>query len=400
MTQPDPSAPRAQQSKRRRGGRGRAPAPAPSKPPRALAVTAVALAAVAAAASGYLIYTSEIGPRLAGGGVEARLAAVERRLAEGESAAGADQLSTRLAQVEESAAGAVAAAAAVEAQLHTVRGEIGALQAAAREREQAALREIHGLADAVAALQIDAARSRSADAWRLAEVEHLLVIANQRLQLGREVGPARRALALADDMLRQLADPGLAMARALIAEEIAALDQAAQVDVAGVLHQLAALARQAMALPLAGDALAGIAPAPQTVADAAAVAAPAADSDSGDGGIWAASKNLLADLGGLVQVETIDAAPPALPAETRALIRANAALLVESAGLAFLRAERAVYAARMAAAAAWVGAHFDAGAAATRDWRARLAALAAVPAAAELPDISRSLRAVRAAAGR
>lgn len=399
MTQPDPSAPRAQQSKRRRGGR--APAPAPSKPPHALAVTAVALAAVAAAASGYLIYTSEIGPRLAGGGgVEARLAAVERRLAEGESAAGADQLSTRLAQVEESAAGAVAAAAAVEAQLHTVRGEIGALQAAAREREQAALREIHGLADAVAALQIDAARSRSADAWRLAEVEHLLVIANQRLQLGREVGPARRALALADDMLRQLADPGLAMARALIAEEIAALDQAAQVDVAGVLHQLAALARQAMALPLAGDALAGIAPAPQTVADAAAVAAPAADSDSGDGGIWAASKNLLADLGGLVQVETIDAAPPALPAETRALIRANAALLVESAGLAFLRAERAVYAARMAAAAAWVGAHFDAGAAATRNWRARLAALAAVPAAAELPDISRSLRAVRAAAGR
>lgn len=371
-------------------------------------MTAVVLAAVAAAASGYLLYTNEIGSRRAGdeASVQARLDAVERRLAAGaESAAGVDQvdqLRERLAQVEESTATAAAATAAIEAQLHTMRGEIGALQSAARAREVAALREIHGLADAVAQLQLDAAQARNADAWRLAEAEHLLVIANQRLQLGRDAAVARRALALADDILRQLGDPGLAAARGYIAEEIAALAQAAQVDVAGVLHQLAALARAAQALPLAGDALVGAAPA--VVADSAAgstvAAVPDSTVESAAGSGWfAASKILLADLGGLVQVETIDADAPPLPAETRALMRANAALLVEAAGLAFLRGEADIYAERMASAGAWVGAHFAAGDA-TRDWQARRAALAAARPVVELPDISRSLRALRRAAGR
>jgi len=366
------------------------------------------MAAAALAASGYLIYANEIGPRLAGAGdaadlagVESRLAAVERRLgAQGDSAAAIERLTSRIAQVEN------ADATAAAAELQTVRGEISALQSASREREQAALREIHGLADAVAQLQIDAARD--AGAWRLAEAEHLLIIANQRLQLGGDVAVARRALALADDILRDLADPGLAAARGFIAEEVAALEQAARVDVAGVLHRLAALARQVDALPLAGEVQVG-ATAASTVTDATVTDATVADTvtdatvtDTVADGWWAAGKTLLADLGDLVQVESIDAdaPPPLLPAETRALIRANAALLVEAAGLAFLRADAAVYAERMQAAGAWVTAHFDANADATRDWQARRAALAAAPVAAQWPDISRSLRALRAAAGR
>jgi len=329
--------------------------------------------------------------------VESRLAAVERRLgAQGDSAAAIERLTSRIAQVEN------ADATAAAAELQTVRGEISALQSASREREQAALREIHGLADAVAQLQIDAARD--AGAWRLAEAEHLLIIANQRLQLGGDVAVARRALALADDILRDLADPGLAAARGFIAEEVTALEQAARVDVAGVLHRLAALARQVDALPLAGGVRVG-ATAASTVTDATVTDATVTDStvtDTVADGWWAAGKTLLADLGDLVQVESIDAdaPPPLLPAETRALIRANAALLVEAAGLAFLRADAAVYAERMQAAGAWVTAHFDANADATRDWQARRAALAAAPVAAQWPDISRSLRALRAAAGR
>jgi len=322
----------------------------------------------------------------------------QRRLgAQGDSAAAIERLTSRIAQVEN------ADATAAAAELQTVRGEISALQSASREREQAALREIHGLADAVAQLQIDAARD--AGAWRLAEAEHLLIIANQRLQLGGDVAVARRALALADDILRDLADPGLAAARGFIAEEVAALEQAARVDVAGVLHRLAALARQVDALPLAGEVRVG-ATAASTVTDATVTdTGTVTDStvtDTVADGWWAAGKTLLADLGDLVQVESIDAdaPPPLLPAETRALIRANAALLVEAAGLAFLRADAAVYAERMQAAGAWVTAHFDANADATRDWQARRAALAAAPVAAQWPDISRSLRALRAAAGR
>lgn len=361
-----------------------------------MALTAVVLAVLAVlalAASGYLLYTGEIRPRLAGEStaVGARLDAVETRLrAQADAAAQNDARDARLAaRLEQIEAGlgrldaAAAQAAADDAQA----------QAAAQQRARA-MRE---LTDAVAALRADAAR-RDRGAWHVAEAEHLLVIANQRLQLGGDAALARRALALADERLRRAADPALTAARARIAEEIAALDQAARVDAAGVLHKLAALARAADALPLAGDALTAPAAQPSTAGESNTVAAAAESTTTADSAGWlAAGKNLLADLGGLVQVETIDAdAPPILPAGTRALIRANAALILQAAQAAFLRGDGAVYAERMAAAADWVGAYFT-DSAATRDWLAQLQALAAVSPAPAWPDISGSLRALRAA---
>lgn len=362
-----------------------------------MALTAVVLAVLAVlalAASGYLLYTGEIRPRLAGESTAAgaRFDAVETRLrAQADAAAQNDARDARLAaRLEQIEAGlgrldaAAAQAAADDAQA----------QAAAQQRARA-MRE---LTDAVAALRADAAR-RDRGAWHVAEAEHLLVIANQRLQLGGDAALARRALALADERLRRAADPALTAARARIAEEIAALDQAARVDAAGVLHKLAALARAADALPLAGDALTAPAAQPSTAGESNTVAAAESTTvAAADSAGWlAAGKNLLADLGGLVQVETIDAdAPPILPAGTRALIRANAALILQAAQAAFLRGDGAVYAERMAAAADWVSAYFT-DSAATRDWLAQLQALAAVSPAPAWPDISGSLRALRAA---
>lgn len=384
MTQTESqTVPRAPKSKRRRHRHAARPSG------RRMAQVATVLAVVAVAASGYLIYTGEIRPRLAGAsdagtGTGARLDAVEKRLrAQADSAAQIDaRVDTRLDQIETQlgqldAAAAAAAAAAAQSQASA----------------QHLARAMQELSDAVAALRADAA-TRDRGAWHAAEAAHLLVIANQRLQLGGDAALARRALEFADDRLRRAADPALTPVRARIAEEIAALDQTPRVDTAGVLHKLAALARAVDALPLAGDALAGAAPAAQASTAAESKTA-AADST----GWLAAGKNLLADLGGLVQVETIDAdAPPVLPAETRALVRANAALMLQAAQVAFLQGDGAVYAERMAAAADWVGAYFPASAA-TRDWLARLQELAAVSPAPALPDISGSLRALRAAAG-
>ncbi|MDD9855707.1 MAG: uroporphyrinogen-III C-methyltransferase, partial [Gammaproteobacteria bacterium] len=84
----------------------------------------------------------------------------------------------------------------------------------------------------------------------------------------------------------------------------------------------------------------------------------------------------------------------------RAAIYANARLILEAAQLAFLRGDEAVYAERMGAAAAWVGAHFAAESAAARAWLAGLDELARVSPAPRLPDISGSLQALRAATGR
>lgn len=384
MTETRPASGRPPKSRRRRR---RPPAAAPAGGGR----LALAVGLAALAASAYLVYQSEIRPYIDGAADDGgrRLDAIEQRLAaQADTSGRVGQLETRLERSE----------AAFEARLRQWRGELSERQAAAADREQAMLSEVRGLADSVAALRAEAARRRDTDAWRLAEVEHLLVIANQRLQLAGDAQRARRALSLADNRLRDLTDPALAPVRGLIADEIVALDQVASVDVAGTLHALAALSRAVGRLPLAGDALAGL--------DAGAAAAPAAPqaaespSEQADGWL-AAGKNLLADLGAMVQVETREAGPPRpiLSAGMRAMIRARTQLILESSQLAFMRGEGGVYAERMAAAAAWVTENFDAESAAVRAWLSQLSHLAAVTPEVELPDISRSLRALREAGG-
>jgi len=364
-------------------------------------------------ASGYLVYESEIKPRLAaagiidggggidGGGdtVDARLEAIEKRLrAQADAAARLDARLDAVAAQRGRLDAADAAVAALDARLQ-------ALQTADAQRERA----VRELAVTVAAVRAEAARLGNAEAWRLAEAEHLLVIANQRLRLGGDAALARRALWLADDILRQAADPAYATVRARLAEEITALDQAAPADAAEVLRKLAALAAAVEELPLAGDALAGFdsATVPETGATtvpettATAAESTAGESENPSTGWLAAGKNLLSDLGALVQVETIDAeARPVLSAELRAAIYANARLILEAAQLAFLRGDEAVYAERMGAAAAWVGAHFAAESTAARAWLAGLDELARVSPSPQLPDISGSLQALRAATGR
>lgn len=387
MTETRPASGRPPKSRRRR----RRPAAAP---PAGGGRLALAVGLVALAASAYLVYQSEIRPHIDGaaddGGRQQRLDAIEQRLAAQADISGrVGQLETRLERSE----------AAFDARLRQWRGELGERQASAADREQALLSEVRELADSVAVLRDDAARQRNTDTWRLAEVEHLLVLANQRLQLAGDVQLARRALSLADNRLRDLPDPALAPVRGLIADEIVALDQVAGADVAGTLHALEALSRAVDQLPLAGDALAGLdagAPPPQP----AAPPAPEAPSEQADGWL-AAGRDLFADLSAMVQVETREAGPPRpiLSAEMRAMIRARTRLMLESSQLAFMRGEGGVYAERTAAAAAWVTENFDAESPAVRAWLSQLSRLAAVTPEVELPDISRSLRALREAGG-
>jgi len=390
-TPPQPASGRPPKSRRKRR-RPTAAVPAPANSGGGRLALVIAVAALAAGA--YLLYQSEIKPYIDGtadDGGQQRLDAIEQRLAAQADIGGrVGQLETRLHRSE----------AAFDARLRQWRGELSERQAAAANREQALRSEVRELADSVAVLRADAASKRHTDTWRLAEVEHLLVIANQRLQLAGEVQLARRALSLADNRLRDIADPALTPVRGLIAAEMVALDQVASVDVAGTLHALEALSRAVGQLPLAGDALAGIdagaVPPPRPAAAQAAQSRPEQPN-----GWLAAGRNLLADLGAMVQVETREAGPPRpiLSAEMRAMIQARTRLILESSQLAFMRGEGGVYAERTAAAAAWVADNFDAESAAVRAWLSQLSQLAAVAPEAQLPDISRSLRALREAGG-
>lgn len=74
--------------------------------------------------------------------------------------------------------------------------------------------------------------------WTLAEIEHLLDLANQRALLARDIDGARQALQLADEQIRELNDYRLQPLREQIADEMLALDSVKSLDIAGMAADL------------------------------------------------------------------------------------------------------------------------------------------------------------------
>lgn len=86
--------------------------------------------------------------------------------------------------------------------------------------------------------------------WRLAEVEYLLNIANERLMLERDVNTAIKALKDADARLEVVSDPALIPVRQIIAGEITALKSVDLPDVASYAIKLDGLVKNIAKLPL------------------------------------------------------------------------------------------------------------------------------------------------------
>ena len=80
--------------------------------------------------------------------------------------------------------------------------------------------------------------------WALQEIDYLLSVANQRALLAHDISGARQALHMADQQLKALSDYRLHPLRALIAEEMMALDELADLDIAGMALQLQTAAKR------------------------------------------------------------------------------------------------------------------------------------------------------------
>lgn len=83
-----------------------------------------------------------------------------------------------------------------------------------------------------------------AEDWKLAEVEYLLRLANQRVTLQTEASGAEALLKAADAILAELSDPALVQVREFIAEERLALGKANDFDRQGVYLSIQALKKQ------------------------------------------------------------------------------------------------------------------------------------------------------------
>ena len=219
------------------------------------------------------------------------------------------------------------------------------------------------------------------DAWILAESEYYMQIANAQLQLANNPHLAALALRMADERLVQLADPRLIDVRRAIADELAALDVMEKPDIEGATLTLASLARVVESLPLAG------------MVDEPPDEAGVDVEQSGVGRAWASVKNAMS---GLVKVTPVEQARiTQLSPDAEHFLRSNIALQLQAARLALLRGEQTIFRQTLDDTSVLLNDYFDTDSSQVVGALDTIAEIRGQVFAAEVPDISESLRLLR-----
>ncbi|MEO8674579.1 MAG: uroporphyrinogen-III C-methyltransferase [Casimicrobiaceae bacterium] len=234
---------------------------------------------------------------------------------------------------------------------------------------------------ALEALYRDLAPSR--DEIALSEIEQVLLVASQQLQLAGNVPSALTALQLADAKLQRLDRPQFVPLRKALARDMDQLKAVPYVDLTGLSLKLDQAIGAVATLPFAMDERL---PAP-VVEGAPAAKEPA----------WQRFlRDLWGDVKQLVRIESSDRpAAPLLPPSQQYFLRENLRLRLLSARIALVNHDDASFKSDIAAATAWVGQYFDTRTKPVQALQATLKQLAATPLAGEMPDLLRSLEALR-----
>lgn len=214
--------------------------------------------------------------------------------------------------------------------------------------------------------------------WALQEIDYLLNIANQRALLAHDVAGAREALIMADEQLEALSDYRLHPLRALIAEDMMALDALAELDVAGMALQLQVAAKRINQLRVAKG--------PEVSADTALEMTPPVS----EAGWQQAVNDVWQQIRSLVVIRHDQSGESAvLVPEQRYFLYQNLRLQLESARLALLNADASSYQHSLQTAVSWLERYF---AGDERDAMLNtLNALQQQQIAIAIPDISASL---------
>ena len=246
---------------------------------------------------------------------------------------------------------------------------------------EARLAESQSQQASIEALYRDLAPSR--DDLALAEVEQILLIANQHIALGGNVPAALAALQLAEGKLGRLDRPQVAPVRRAVARAVERLKAVPFTDVAAIAQKLDGVIAQVDALPLARDERL-----PPPPAETPATPVPAWRRHLDDA--WQ-------ELRSLVRLEVSDRPmAPLIAPEQAYFLRENLRLRLLSARASILGRQEASFKADVRAAQAWVRQHFDLRARSVQQVSDALGQMLAVPLPDALPDLGASLDAVRA----
>jgi uncharacterized protein HemX len=278
-----------------------------------------------------------------------------------------------LADLETRVAGLGGRDPAIDAELNAIRQEIderlrllGSLPA-----------RISSLEGSVASLAGVSEGAR--DAWILAESEYYMQIANAQLQLANNPHLASLALKMADERIVQLANPALTDIRRAISDELAALEVMEKPDIEGATLTLASLARVVESLPLAGTSEEGAGEVDPEL--------------SGTGRAWASVKNAMS---GLVTVTPADQTKLVqLSPDGESFLRSNIALQLQSARLALLRGEQAIFEQTLEDTSELLNDYFDVNSSQVISAQNTIAEIRGHVFTTAVPDISESLRLLR-----
>ncbi len=226
--------------------------------------------------------------------------------------------------------------------------------------------------------------SSSRDQTALADVEQMLLIADQQLELSANVKAALIAMQHAEDRLKRLDRPAFVELRKRIEKDIERLRAMPSVDVPGINQQLDRLIGDVDGLPLAQDA---------RLQQEAVAAEQKPQEGSGWKNFW---HEVWQELRSLVRIEnTQQEEMPLLSPTQTFFLRENLKLRLLSARLALFSRDEVSFHRELSTAQAWTRRYFDTRSKETVQTLAALQKLTASSIAINVPDVSGSLEAVR-----
>ena len=236
--------------------------------------------------------------------------------------------------------------------------------------------------------------------WHMAEVEYLLNLANQRLMTVHDVATSRELLVSADKILQQLDDYSLFPVRQALAEDLAVLQTATQVNRQNIWLQLQAIANLVPTLTLLDNQ--------QRLADLVQPATDSSEATSNDAGTEAGrswqtvAEDVVMDTWArftdLFRITTgrTDPVEIILTDEQEQLIRQKMQLLIEQGQLALMTGQQSIYQQSLQQASQWLTRYFAVGSGESQQLAEELAGLANLTIAPTMPGIQRSLEALKA----
>ncbi len=223
--------------------------------------------------------------------------------------------------------------------------------------------------------------ARNRDEWVLAEIEQILITANQQLQLAGNITSAIIALEAADKRLAHANRPGLLALRRTVNRDLERLKATTSADVPGLTLKLDNLIAAIDGFPLAAEH--------RPVARATARTREGDTSARLTREIWQDVKDLLR----IRVAESRDV--PLLAPDQAYFVRENLKLKLLSARIALLGRDELTFRGDMKAASQWLGQYFDTTQKPVGNALGLMRQLSNAELAIQLPDIGDSLQAVR-----